>query len=174
MRSIGRDLIPTRMNLAIQSLETIYSTTLVKECHPEDLKQFKRLVEKFKNDLIRKNRVQFYVNLLRDGRMKAWRQAYKEAEDDWNENNVAFSMYPWHMRDHEWTIIGESLAIYEKEEKEKKLAEQKLKEEEAKKKQQEEELLEEAKRRLACQDREKVIQDLMARLSAEQPPRGSQ
>ncbi len=111
------------MNAAIQELETIYSTTLVKECHTEDLKQFKSVVEQIKYDLNRKNRVQFYVKLLKDGRMKAWRQAYKEAEDDWNENNMAFSMYPWHMRDHEWSVIGESMAIYEKEEKEKKLAE---------------------------------------------------
>ncbi len=162
------------MNAAIQALETIYSTILVNECHPDQLKEFKNLVEKFKNDLIRKNRVQFYVNLLRNGRMKAWRQAYKEAEDDWNENNMAFSMYPWHMRDHEWTIIGESWVIYEKEEKEKKLAEQKLKEEEARKKRQEEELLEEAKRRLAERDRELTILALMARLTEEQVQQGSQ
>jgi hypothetical protein len=156
------------MNAAIQALETIYSTVLVKECHPVQLQQFKSVVEQIKYDLNRKNRVQFYVKLLKDGRMKAWRQAYKEAEDDWNENNMAFSMYPWHMRDHEWSVIGESMAIYEKEEKEKKLAEQKLKEEEARKKRQEEELLEEAKRRLAERDRELTILALMTRLTEEQ------
>jgi len=161
------------MNAAIQALETIYSTTLVKECHPDQLKDFKRLVEQFKYDLIRKNRVQFYVNLLRDGRLEAWRRAHKEAHDDWNENNIGFSMNPWHMQDHEWTIIGESWAIYEKEEKEKKLAEQKLKDEAARKKQQEEELLEEAKRRLACQDRERAIEALMTRLTEEQVQQGS-
>ena len=162
------------MNAAIQELETIYSTVLVNECHPDQLKLFKSLVNEIKYDLVRKNRVMFYVDLLRNGRIESWRRAHKEAHEDWNQNNMGSSMNPWHMRDHEWTIIGESWVFYEKEEKEKRLAEQKLKEEEARKKQQEEELLEEAKRRLAQRDRELTIQALMTRLTQEQVQQGSQ
>jgi hypothetical protein len=158
---------PTRftMDTAITALDTIYSTVLDRECSPDVRKMFQDTLGRMKAEWTRKKRIEGYVRLLREGGLDEWRRLHKEAHEDYCRNNVGSSMNYAHIHSHDVTLLNESWACFEAEEKERLQKEADQKAEAAQRKKQEDELLEEARRRVAAAKREEAIQALVASLT---------